>query len=115
MSQYWYRYAPLFPILDDGGGAIAHVARWGLPLVFAWVLIFECLFCFRLYLFLTRFTSQSCPMFYMLSAIAKLVRMRNGHSQNGPTGQSSPWAVSPILSEEVFRDVLTAPNNVSSN
>ncbi len=46
MSQYWYRYAPLFPILDDGGGAIAHVARWGLPLVFAWGLIFECIFVF---------------------------------------------------------------------
>lgn len=43
MSQYWYRYAPLFPILDDGGGAIAHVARWSLPLVFVWRLdIVDC-------------------------------------------------------------------------
>lgn len=71
MSQYWYRYAPLFPILDDGGGAIAHVARWGLPLVFAWGLIFECLFCFRLYLFLTRSMSQIWP------CLICLPRMRN--------------------------------------
>ena len=54
-------------------------------------------------------------MSYMLSANAKLVRMRNGHSRIGPIGQSLLWAVSPILSEEVFRDVLTAPNSVPSN
>lgn len=115
MSQYWYRYAPLFPILDDGGGAIAHVARWGLPLVFAWGLIFECLFCFRLYLFSNALYEPDLAMSYMLSANAKLVRMRNGHSRIGPIGQSLLWAVSPILSEEVFRDVLTAPNSVPSN